>query len=370
MTRTIQADPLRRVVGAIFAAAGVTAEEAARVARYLVDANLVGHDSHGVVRTTRYVNAVRKGDVVPGRTIETVIDGGAFAVVDGAFGFGQTVGEQAVLRGVEIAKAHGVAVVGLRNAAHLGRVGDWAELAASHGMISVHFVNTSGIGMIVAPFGASEARMSTNPFVIGVPREKAPPLILDFATSIVAEGKVLVAISGGKPLPEGAFVGPDGSYTTDPEVIYGPFVDGKPPAERTGQGAIRAMGLHKGSGLAIMCEMLAGALTGGGAARPGEPKLANNMLSIYMAAARFDAADDFAQEVARYVTFAKSARPVQAGGEVLMPGEPEIKMRAARTRDGIPLPDKTWAGICAAAATVGVTEDRIETLLSAPRSDM
>ena len=356
----IQAEALRNLTAAIFERAGCDRDEAERVARYLVEANLTGHDSHGVIRIPRYVSAVHRGDTVTGRKIEVVTDSGTLAVVDGGFGFGQTVGEQAVLLGIEKAKEHGSSVIGLRNCAHLGRIGDWAELAAAHGMVSIHFVNTSGIGILVAPFGASEGRMSTNPVAVGVPRDGQPPLILDFATSIVAEGKILVAINGGKPLPEGAFVAADGSFTTDPEVVYGPLENGQPPAKRSGTGAIRAMGLHKGSGLSIVCELLAGALTGGGAADPSVKKLSNNMLSIFMDTAQFQLGGGFAAEVERFIDFAKSARPTERDGEVLMPGDPERRYREQRGRDGIPLPDRAWEAISQAARDVGLNNTEID----------
>jgi len=358
----IEADTLRLFAAAIFEHAGCARAEAERVGRRLVEANLTGHDSHGVIRIPRYVKWMREDKLKPGRSIEVVTDSGVLAIVDGGCGFGQTVGEQAVLLGVEKAREHGASIIGLRNAGHLGRIGDWPELAASHGMISVHFVNTSGLGMLVAPFGGVDRRMSTNPFAVGVPREGQPPLILDFATSIVAEGKILVAVNGGKALPEGAFVGPEGELTTDPEVIYGPLGGGQPLDKRTGGGAIRAMGLHKGSGLSIMCEILAGALTGGGAGRPGQTRLENNMLSIYMEASRFGQGGDFAEEVELYIAFAKSARPIEPGGAVLMPGEPEQVSREARARDGIPLTEPAWEAIVATAGSVGLSPAQIESL--------
>ncbi len=358
----IQAEKLRQFAAAIFEHAGCARDEAERVARRLVEANLTGHDSHGVIRIPRYVRWISADKLTPGRNIEVVTDSGVLAVVDGGCGFGQTVGEQAVMLGVEKAREHGASIIGLRNASHLGRIGDWPELAANHGMVSVHFVNTSGLGMLVAPFGGIDRRMSTNPFAAGVPREGQPPLVLDFATSIVAEGKILVAVNGGKALPEGAFVGPEGELTTDPEVIYGPLNGGQPLDKRTGGGAIRAMGLHKGSGLSIICEILGGVLTGGGAARPGQTRLENNMLSIYMETERFDQGGAIAEEVERYIAFAKSARPIDPDGAVLMPGEPEQISRKDRDANGIPLTDLAWEGIVATAGTAGLSPAEIDAL--------
>ena len=360
----IHGEPLRRLTGAIFAAAGCAEDEAARVARYLVEANMTGHDSHGVIRVPRYVGLLRDGGVVANQTIDVITENDVMAVVDGRFGFGQSIGEQAVDLGIDKARENRVSIMALRNSGHLGRIGDWAERAAAQDQISVHFVNTSGRGLLVAPFGAIERRMSTNPFAVGVPRPGQAPLILDFATSIVAEGKILVAINGGKPVPEGAFVAEDGTLTTDAEVIYGPLTSTQPTGTRTGTGAIRAMGEHKGSGLSIMCEILAGALTGGGCARPDQAQLANGMLSIYMDIAAFDAGDGFAAEVARYIDFAKSARPLAPDGDVLMPGEPEQRNREQRGAAGIPLQDSAWQSIVETAADVGLDRHAIDKLIA------
>ena len=243
---TVAAAPLRALVADIFAAAGCGADEAERIARYLVTADLVGHPSHGVIRVPRYLDGMERGSVRPGRKIEILRDAPGFAVVDGGFGFGQTVGEQAVDLGIEKARAGGVSAVGLRRAAHLGRIADWPERAAAAGMASVHFVNASGVGALVAPFGGVDRRMSTNPFAVGVPNGDAP-IVLDFATSVVAEGKVMVAVNGGKPLPDGALIDGDGALSSDPEALYGPIGDKTKASARGGRGAIRAMGDHKGS---------------------------------------------------------------------------------------------------------------------------
>lgn len=341
----ITAKSLTEVSSDIFAAAGCTREESDRVAKYLVGANLAGHPSHGVVRVPRYVSQLKTEKVMPGQSITVVTDTDVIAVVDGHFGFGQTIGEQAVDFGIEKAKKHGASIVGLKNVAHLGRIGDWPERAAAQGMVSIHFVNTSGIGLSVAPFGAAERRMSTNPFAVGVPVKDGPPVILDFATSIVAEGKVMVAVDGGKPLPEGALVDAEGNFTTNPEVLYGPITDERPLNARAGTGAIRAMGDHKGSGLSIICELLAGSLAGGGAAKQGVDRLSNGMLSIYMDVATFDAGGGFADDVAHYLGFARSAKPIDPDGEVLMPGDPERNRREKYLADGIPLEDTTWSSL-------------------------
>ena len=357
---TIGADPLTAFVGAIFRAAGCDAAEAARIATSLVSANLSGHDSHGVARVPRYVRVLQLGQVSAGRSLTIVREAPAHALVDGNFGFGQTIAPLAVDLGVAKAQSSGVAVIGLRNSGHLGRVGEWAERAAAAGLISIHFVNVFN-GELVAPFGGVDRRFSTNPFCIGVPVQGGPPLLLDFATSVVAEGKVLVASQGGKKVPGDAMIEPDGRFSSDPRTIYGPIDGTHERNPSAGPGALRAFGGHKGSGLAFMCEILAGCLTGGGTSGPAERgpgrRIANGMLSIYITPGDF-AAEGFVQAAVGYVAYVKASRPAELGSEVLVPGEPERRIRALRLANGVPLQSRTWAAIVATARTLGLDAPR------------
>jgi uncharacterized oxidoreductase len=355
----IRAEPLRRPSADIFAAAGCAPGEAGRIAHHLVESNLTGHDSHGVIRIPRYLEWMGDGTLVPGQDVRVVAETEAMAVLDGGHGFGQTVGPQAVEIGIAKATRAGIAVLALRNAGHLGRIADWAEMAARAGLVSVHFVNVAG-SVLVAPFGGAERRMSTSPFAAGVPMADGPPLILDFATSLVAEGKVMVAAKGGKPLPPGALVDADGTPSSDPLVLYG--ADGNPDSfhGRLGPGALAAMGGHKGSGLALLCELLGGALTGSGCAGPAKRPIANGMLSLYISAEAFGTDSFFAAEARAFLDFVRSARPDAPGGEVLLPGEPERRARERRLAEGIELPEDAWRAILAAARGAGLDEARIE----------
>ena len=347
-TVTVPADALEAYVIRIFEKAGCDPDEAARIGQNLVGASLAGHDSHGVLRVPRYVQWLHEGKVRAGQTITVVTESATHAVVDGNKGFGQTIGPLAVDLGIAKAKESGLAIIGIRNTGHLGRIGEWAERAAAAGLVSIHFVNV-GMGLLVAPFGGVDRRFGTNPFCVGAPRGgDEPPLLLDFATSLVAEGKVLVAAQGGKPIPPDALIAPDGQLSGDPEVLFGP-VEGKTVLDASGgEGALRAFGDHKGSGIAFMCEILAGCLTGsptGGSSPEGRRGgIVNGMLSFYLVPAHF-AAEHFT-EVAKGVTaYVKASRPASPGGEVLVPGEAEARTRAARLRDGIPLPVTVWSGI-------------------------
>jgi len=354
MTVHIQADPLRDFCAEIFARVGCGHEEAGRVSASLVDANLTGHDSHGVIRAPRYVDWVRAGDLLPNQSLERVLDTAVIAVLDGHFGFGQTMAPLAVDIGVEKAKAAGLSAISLRNSGHVGRVGEWAERAAAQGLISIHFVNGAG-SILVAPFGGLERRLSTAPFCAGIPREGLPPIVLDFATSLVAEGKVNVASRGGKPLPPDALIGPDGELSGDPALLYGPLAVDGPRDHTLGPGAMRAFGEHKGSGLALICELIGGSLTGNGATAPGR-KFSNGMFSLYVDPQRIDLGHVFDADMTRYLDWFREAkaRPSEA---IMTPGEPERRARKARALSGVPLSDETWASIVATARSLGVNRD-------------
>ena len=355
-TVTVPLDALQRYIAAIFAAAGCDGAEAGRIAHHLSSANLAGHDSHGVIRVPRYVSWLAEGKVRAGQQPAVVAESPTHAVLDGQLGFGQTIGPVAVDLGIAKARANGLAVVTLRNSGHVGRIGDWAERAAEAGLVSIHFVNV-GLGEIVAPFGGTQRRFGTNPMCIGVPQPEGPPLLLDFATSIVAEGKVLVASNGGKPIPSDALVTADGRMSGDPAEFYGPIEGTHVRDPGNGTGALRAFGDHKGSAIAFMCEVLAGCFAGSPTAGPipGGQRggIVNGMLSIYLDPGHFGAAG-FAQTARDFAEYVRATKPAAVGGEVLVPGDAEARTRAARTRDGVPLQAFTWGAIRATGDGLGV----------------
>src|ERR1700757_4429309 len=318
---TIKVNNLIDFVADVFSHAESSADEARRIATYLTTANLTGHDSHGVIRVPVYMRWKKIGSIVPNQTPEVVVDTPSLAVVDGKFGYGQTVTPIAVRIGIEKCKKAGLAAVALRNSGHLGRVGDWAEMAAAEGLVSVHFVNAAG-SLLVAPFGGVEKRLSTAPYCVGIPRQGEDPIVLDFATSIVAEGKCLVASRGGKKLPDGALIDSDGTLSDDPHVLYGPYTPDGPRDHTAGTGAIRAFGEHKGSGLAFICELLGGALTGTGATGPNR-RVANGIFAIYVDPKVLDTSNFFDGEISISVPSLKDTKPAAGIDAVLIPGEPE-----------------------------------------------
>lgn len=337
-------DRLTSLVADIFRTAGCDAAETMRIAAHLVEANLVGHDSHGVIRVAPYVQWLKAGKVHANRSIQIVFENDAIAIVDGQAGFGQSIGEQAVALGIQKCGRHGVAVIALRNSGHLGRIGDWPLQAARAGVLSLHFVNTTGAGILVAPFGGSQRRLSANPIAAGIPIQGAAPILLDISACTIAEGKIRVALNKGIEVPENCIIDAAGRPTTDPKVFYA-----NPP------GAILPIAAHKGYGLAVLCEILAGALTGGGCSNPQHAdRVINGMLSIYLAPAFFQREPEFAAEIMRFIEWVKSSATTGPDG-ILMPGEIEERIRAQRLRDGIEIDATTWAQICEAANRVGVT---------------
>lgn len=357
------------VLARIFAAAGGAEEEAWRIAENLAEATARGHDSHGVVRTPRYVQWAQQGEVYFGRQAEVLMDSGGLALLDGCLGYGQTVGAQAVAFGVKRAKRDGVSVVGLRRAGHLGRIGAWAEAACAEGLASIHFVNVQN-SLLVAPFGGAGRRMSTAPVCVGVPNPEGADgdFILDFATSLIAEGKALVALKGGKPAPEGALIDGEGRPSSDPRALYGDLADQTVPDPRGGAGALAPMGAHKGSGLALACELLAGALTGSGAGGGGSG-IHNGMLSIYLDPDRFDDGFGWGPAVRDYVALVRSCPPAAGVDNVLIPGDPERMRRIERLRHGLPLPLAVWDGILAAGESVGLERAALERLAGVGAED-
>ncbi len=344
-----QPERLRELTAAIFQSAGCPPPEATRIAAHLVEANLVGHDSHGVIRVPTYVQWLRAGKVLANRTLQVVFENEVLAVVDGQFGFGQTIGEQAMQLGIEKSARHGVAVIALRNSGHLGRIGDWPLMAAQAGKLSLHLVNTSGAGILVAPYGGINRRLSANPIAAGIPIQNGPPLLLDMSACTIAEGKIRVALNKGVSVPENCIIDAEGRPTTDPRVFYA-----EPP------GAILSIAGHKGYGLAVLCEVLAGALTGGGCSNPvNANRVVNGMLSIILDSSFFQTDAAFAAEINRFIAWVKSSAKATPEGDILMPGEIEERTKARRLREGIDIDDTTVGQIRETVRSVGLNDQQV-----------
>ena len=348
--KLVNAQKLVDFVAAVMRGAGSHPDEAATIARRLVDSNLVGHDSHGVLRVAKYLEWVRDGTLKPNMSPTIVFENDAIAIIDGQRGFGQVIGEFAARTGIAKAAQTGIAMVGLTNCGHLGRVGDWADMAADAGQVSLHFLNTSG-ALRAAPFGGTDRRLSTNPVSIGVPVAGRDPVVLDVTTSMVAEGKLMVAVNKGEQVPSGWIIDKQGAPTTEPKDFYA-------------GGALLTVGGHKGSGLSIVTDLLAGAVSTGRSSDPDDKILRNNMLSIYIAPDVYDREGGVAREARRFIDFVTASPPAKPGEPVLAPGDVERRNRAARLAAGVPIDDKTYADLVAAAASVGIDAKEADALIA------
>jgi uncharacterized oxidoreductase len=343
----IMEKPLRAFAAEIIRRMGSAEAEARLVADHLVDANLAGHDSHGVGLLPTYLRHFEAGLVVPNTAAAKVTDDGAILVFDGRRGFGRRVGGEAIAAAMVRCRETGVVLLGVRGAHHLGRIGAYAEQALGAGLVSLHFVNVVDHDPCVAPHGGAAARFVTNPVCIAVPgTEATPPVILDMATSRIALGKARVAMMRGERLAESMVLDADGQPTDDPGVLY-----------RKPRGALLPFGEHKGSGLALMCELLAGALTGGGTIQPGNPRLSglvNHMMSIVIDPARLVDLEWMRAEIDAVVAYVKDTPPADPETPVMVAGDPERKARIARTRNGVEIEDATWREMLAAGETLGL----------------
>jgi uncharacterized oxidoreductase len=330
----------------ILEAMGSEPAEARLGAEHLIGANLAGHDSHGIGMVPRYVLSWSVDELQLNQRISVELDSGSMLCVNGNRGLGQAVTAEAMELAIARARQHGVCVMGLKHSHHLGRVGHWAEQAVSAGMVSVHFVNAVSFP-IVAPHGGSQPRIVTNPFTVGIPVPGRAPILLDFATSAIAMGKVRVALNKDVPLPPGCILDADGHASIDPHVIF-------PPAGHT-RGALLPFAGHKGYALGMVCELLGAALTGGETTRPANLHIKhaiwNNMLSIVFDPARIGSASMFAEEFEAYIDWVQSARLAEGSEEILLPGEPEERSRAAR-RELLPVDEETLQQLDQSAAIV------------------
>jgi uncharacterized oxidoreductase len=338
---------------------GSAPDETAEVADHLVRANLSGHDSHGVGMLPAYVRLLQDGLLVPNQTSHTVLDAGALLVIDARRGFGQRMAADAVRRAIARARETGACVLALRNASHVGRIGTYAELAARAGMVFTAFVNVADGRDIQAPWACAEPRLGTNPFCAAVPGlagdSDAPALLLDMATTTIAAGKARVAFNKGTPVPEGSLIDANGQPTNDPAGFI---------RDRTG--AMLPFGRHKGSGLAVMCEIMAGAIGGGQRAdEPTRGGILNSMLATVIDLSRLGDPAAIAQNIEATKSHIRSSRLAPGFDEVKLPGEPERRVAQERARVGVEVDATTWGEIREAAGKLGITAAEINRVVGA-----
>lgn len=335
---TIDHITLQRVVQSIVESVGSAPEAARAVSESLVEANLMGHDSHGVIRLGWYIDFVRQGSVLPGASAQVLARHGATAQVDGARGWGQPAARLATQTAIELAREHAIGLVTIVNCNHIGRVGEYVATIAGANMIGMAMCNA---GPAVAPFGGYQRVMGTNPLAIAAPCGGGqPPIVLDFATAGVAEGKLRVAKSKGELVAPGLVVDAAGNPTREPSEFYA-------------GGALQAFGLHKGSGLSVMIELFARGICGvdpttsANVEQNGTLIMALNMPVLAPEHQFLGAAERLRAQIA-------GAPPSAGFGEVLVPGDPELRARATRIEQGIPIPQQTWDELKGLADSCGV----------------
>jgi uncharacterized oxidoreductase len=340
----------------ILLAAGSSGDEPRIVAQNLVQANLAGHDSHGIGMLPRYIACVKTGELIPNQHATVVIDEGSIISIEGGAGYGQVIGQEAMDAGIERTRALGVCALTIRHSFHLGRIGAWGERCAEAGLVSIHHVNAVGHAGNAAPHRGSDARFTTNPYCCTIPgtRESAP-LVLDMATTVMAHGKVRVARNKGEQLPEGVLLDGQGQPTTDPNSLFS-----EPP------GALRPVGTYKGYGLALVNELLAGILSGGGTCRPEthhkNDTILNNMFSIILDPKRFAGSEFFESEFRSTVKHVTSSPPLNPSEPVLIPGDPERENISKRKAEGIPIDENSWRLVVDTAQSVGLANSQIAEL--------
>ena len=337
----LQPVPLVDYTSRIFQAAGTPKMTADLVGQSLVSANLAGHDSHGVIRIMQYLRQIDEDEIRPRATPEIERETPVMSLFNGHRCFGQLAAKVAIEDGIGKARGNAVAAVGLKHSGHVGRLGEWVGLAAEEGLIALAYANGGRSGGLVAPFGGAERRMGTNPVAVAIPLQDRPAVLLDFATSAVAEGKVRVALNSGKPIPEGWALDKHGAPTQNPADLY----DG---------GMLLPAAGHKGYSLALLSDFLGGILTGaGGPSLPGTI-LGNGVLFVLLNIDAFRPMAEFFADGSQIADWIKSTRPAPGFEEVLLPGEPEARSAQTRQENGIPLDDNTWSQIVRAALKLGV----------------
>ncbi|MFC1717662.1 Ldh family oxidoreductase [Candidatus Poribacteria bacterium] len=340
---TIQHDALRRYVCQIFERSGTPSDEARIVSDHLVDANLAGHDSHGVLRSPGYASGMQKG-VTPRAKHELVKESPTMATIDAHGGLGIVAALTAMEMAIDKARLHTFGVVGSYNMGHIGRLGDYPPRAAEEGMIGIALLN--GVGRFVHPFGGVERRIPPNPLSIAVPRQNEAPAMLDITTCVVAGGKFNVKSARNEKLPEGWLIDSQGKPVTDPDRVRDDAT-AVPPLGGAQFG-------HKGFGLAFMVDAIAGGLTRAGCSKAPPNVGGNGFLAMVIKIDDFIPLDTYTQEVEGLIEWVKSSAKVPGVQEIYIPGEIEQRNRKRMLEEGIYIEDSTWNEMAKTARSLDV----------------
>lgn len=338
-------EQLRTIGFEIFKAAGATDEEARIVSDLLVESNLAGHDSHGVLRIPQYVRMILNGEIKPGANIEIVRETSSTAVINGNWGFGQLIATKVMRIAIEKARRCAISSVSVYNCNHIGRLASYALMAMENEMIALMMVNGHGGDQSVAPFGGIARRLGTNPIAVAIPTEGAP-FVLDITTSAAAGGKIRVKRARKEKLPEGWLIDSEGNPTTDPEVYFTQPLGALLPLGG-------ALG-HKGYGLSLVVDILAGALSEAGCSRANAPRLGNAIWACVINIESFTPIDEFKDRVQSLLEYVKSSPNAPGFSEIAIPGERSFKERCKRLKEGIFIEDETWRQIIATRRKLGL----------------
>ncbi len=344
---SLEREEVAQLVETVFRAAGWSGEDATVAADCLIGSDRAGHASHGIGLIPMYVDTIKAGNLKPEWKAETVKDDGPFVVIQGNRALGQVTARDATLKAIETARAHGIALVSLINSHHVGRIGHYGEMVARQGFVGMFWVNVHGRKPTVVPFGAREPRFSTNPHCVAIPRAGADPFLLDFATAEMAVNKARVAHAKGEKVRHGTLLDHAGRPTDDPGVLWA-----------SPRGSIATFGLHKGSGLAIVCELMSAVLAGGPlvADQSEAGAILNNMTALVIDPRRMAVGEEPIEAATdRMVAWVKSAAAADGVAAVLTPGEPEQANRA-RLGTLVEIDPTTWGDICKAALRMGLSE--------------
>lgn len=344
---TIAPPELQQFAEALLLAAGAREAEAQRVAESLIDSNLRGYESHGVMRIPYYIDQIAKNEIRPGVELTLLDEGPAKVVADGNWGFGQVQAQRLTHLLIEKAHEGGVAVGTLRHSSHVGRLGEYAEMCTAEGEVAILMANTHGVARRVAPPGGKAPRLGTNPLAIAAPHG-SEPIVLDFSTSATAEGKVRVKRIAGESCPEGWLLDAEGRPTCDPETLYA-----TPPGTILPMGGTQA---YKGFGLALLIDIFSGALSGGRTARekPLNPN-GNCLFMLVVDPEHFGGTHHFASEVEQLATFVRECPRTEGCQEILLPGDPERRIMARNSAEGITLDAENWNALVKVGEKLGVT---------------
>ena len=321
----------------VFQKYNIPPDEAEIVARSMVDANRVGHDSHGVIHLPKYVRELEAGLIQPNAPTEIVHESASIAVLDGHWGFGPVIATRAVEMAIQKAKQTDISSVAVSQCNEVGRLGGYTRLAADAEMIALLMVNDHGGGTCVAPHGGVEGRLSTNPIACAVPIQGQNPIVLDMSTSVVASGKIRVKQHHNEALPVGWLINADGETTTNPNDFYETI-----PAALLPFGGISA---HKGFGLGVIVDILAGVLSGAGCSRSDDARVGNGMFVLMINVASFREFPGFSAEIEQFIDYIKSAKRATGVDEIMIPGERGWHEQRKRDQDGIPIDAETWQQI-------------------------